>query len=523
MTDKALRAIIWVAVSKSEQATADKISLPEQDRLIREHCTQHGYRIVDKLSVPGYSRSESDIITMLEDYAQQGIFAYHKLREHWQKRDFDVLIAFDSSRLARSMTLYAWVIENTIRAGAKIFLIQGGELNESNVDFQIALGGIAATAGLRRLVKMTEAGMRGRMDRGLSMNSVPNTHRLVYDEFTGNALRLEVKEELRRLFDDAAQLVLAGIGWGQFPLKLKALGHLNPNTNRPYAFSFFHKLFHNPYTWGASARKFLNKYGIWAFDESVPLPEGVEVNRHPNPPIPPVYVGKIAEDLKAELQRRADIIRGRASPERTYKFTGLLICQECGRRITVSLSKARKDRKVLWVYWACPNYLTRTKTTTPCSQAFSLHEDQLQAQIDAFFERMRALKKFDVAEMIRLPENSVDGQIAAIDKDIQKTRKQLDTLIIRQSKASEAAQERYQVQIDALAEHLQLLEDQRLELQAKTESPESAQIRQQGFAEITDLGDNFWSQDARVINQSLHRALGKHRFVVLNGQIIDVK
>ncbi len=118
------RAIIWCAVSSQAQIGEDEISLPQQESEARTFAADQGYQVVDLLTVPGFSRRESDVITALDEFAAQGIFAYHKLREHWQRRDFDCLIAFNHSRLGRSSTLHSYVIENTILAGARVYLLQ---------------------------------------------------------------------------------------------------------------------------------------------------------------------------------------------------------------------------------------------------------------------------------------------------------------------------------------------------------------------------------------------------------------
>src|SRR5690242_19296865 len=117
--DKPLRAIIWTSVSSRPQMSEDNVSLEEQARLCNEWCANNGYSVVDRLTVPGYSRYESDLFDLMEDYSQQGIWAYHRVREHWKKRDFDVLVCYHDSRFARSATAYNWVGENVIRSGAR--------------------------------------------------------------------------------------------------------------------------------------------------------------------------------------------------------------------------------------------------------------------------------------------------------------------------------------------------------------------------------------------------------------------
>jgi hypothetical protein len=80
------RAIIFLAVSSQAQVGEDEISLPQQEAEARAFAAAQGLEVVDTLVVPGFSRRESDVITALDEFAAQGIFAYHRLRDHWQRR-----------------------------------------------------------------------------------------------------------------------------------------------------------------------------------------------------------------------------------------------------------------------------------------------------------------------------------------------------------------------------------------------------------------------------------------------------
>jgi hypothetical protein len=61
------------------------------------------------------------------------------------------------------------------------------------------------------------------------------------------------------------------------------------------------------------------------YDESVLLSEGAIVFRNTHLA---VWTGELAEQIKAELVRRSDIVRGKAEPRFTKNFTGLVICSE---------------------------------------------------------------------------------------------------------------------------------------------------------------------------------------------------
>jgi hypothetical protein len=84
-----LRVGLWLAVSSEAQAKEDKISLQEQERVGREWvAAQPNAQIVKVFHWDGYSRSETDVLTAYEDFATQGRYEYHELRQMWQAHGF---------------------------------------------------------------------------------------------------------------------------------------------------------------------------------------------------------------------------------------------------------------------------------------------------------------------------------------------------------------------------------------------------------------------------------------------------
>jgi hypothetical protein len=76
--------------------------------------------------VPGHSRRYIDFHVLASDAAQGGIDAFYRLRQHWEARDFDVLIVRDGERFACTQALHAYVVERTITVGARIYSLQDG-------------------------------------------------------------------------------------------------------------------------------------------------------------------------------------------------------------------------------------------------------------------------------------------------------------------------------------------------------------------------------------------------------------
>src|SRR5690349_8299170 len=105
------RAVIWVAVSSAKQAEEDKISLGYQEQEARAWCADKGYEVLEVLAVRGHSRSDPNIVRMLEEYDAKGVTAYARLQTLWETKGFDALVAYSSDRFGRSSTLINWVIE----------------------------------------------------------------------------------------------------------------------------------------------------------------------------------------------------------------------------------------------------------------------------------------------------------------------------------------------------------------------------------------------------------------------------
>ena len=327
-----LRAISWASVSSLPQAAEDKISIEEQLRLNADWCDNHHAEIVDTLIIPGHSRYESDLIALLEDYAKQGIWAYHQIRQHWQAHDFDVLICYHDSRFGRSSTTYNYVAENVIRAGGRIYRINGGWLDAGNMQFGLALGSIAATSGVNQLVRGRKMGMKRRAQRGLPTSSgVPMTHVLIRDDL-GKAVKLVVDESKRRMWNDLYHLyVERRTAHRQLEkVMFSEFGHA-ADTGLAYNINRFYALLTNPTTHGHMAQHYRHdknfaSIGPWIFKEGYPIPAEVTINYNTHEA---VWTGEQFERVFEEFQRRQSLVT-RSGGDQAHEFTGLLICGECG-------------------------------------------------------------------------------------------------------------------------------------------------------------------------------------------------
>lgn len=166
-----LRVAVWAAVSTAEQATPDKTSLAEQERLGREFAGAIGGQVVRVYRVPGHSR---DLVLWQE--AEQAMPAYAQLREDAERRAFDVLHATDPDRLGRDPALSAQVISLIERSGAEIYLASAPHIvghKSAGTRYVYAIQSVRAGEDQAIRKRRHQYGMRARVKRGLPATNWP--------------------------------------------------------------------------------------------------------------------------------------------------------------------------------------------------------------------------------------------------------------------------------------------------------------------------------------------------------------
>lgn len=375
------RCLIWCAVSSRAQNEPDKISLPQQEADLRALAQQHNWQVVEVILVPGHSRRYIDFHELADDAAREGIDAFYGLKQHWEKRDFDVLIVRDGERFARTQALHAYIAERTIAIGARIYSLQDGWIDEQNYRMWIAMAGYKAAGDIDRMVRSTRQAMTARAERGLPTSSrIPLSHRLIRDPKTGKGLYLEVNEDKRRLWNDLAELILEGVAWEKIEIELyERFGHVNEDGEKYYA-NFMYRLVMKPVFWGHIARWHNNsqskngfKYGRWIYNDSEAVPDGTLIFRNTHPC---VWNDELANRVRQELDRRSWYIRGKVVPAYTHGLSGLAVCGECGNFMSTFVSKGYRG-----LY--CPATKGRT-FYTPCNSRGLTNERQLIARMNEF-------------------------------------------------------------------------------------------------------------------------------------------
>lgn len=505
-----VRAVLWCAVSTKDQTKEDKYSLPVQEADARSLCVENGWRVVEPiLRVPGHSRYYIDIHKCAADMAASGIFALNDLIQLWETkpRPFDVLICRDFTRFARRAAMLTYIVEATLDMGAVIYSMTDGWVTDENSSIVVALAGFKTKKDISDLRQRREVGMNSRIDRGLGSSVIPMSHQLIFDD-RGKPSHIDLNHHLDRLWGDFAELFLAGTAWTEIPAKLYTDYHHRPGRGKIFSQATFYRLLYNPVFWGHAALNYSGKTGPWCYDESLPVPDGVKVNRNTHPP---VYAGELGELVKAELRRRENI-QGRAKPDGAYMFTGLVVCAECGYTIAAHTSKGH-------IYWQC---FTRWRKfpLRPCGKTTPITNEDLTAQIQVTVTNFAAHHRETGDLSLDGHTNDRERQLQALRGEIASVEQEIGVLIEKQISAPPAVSGVYTQKIQERGDHLQNLKDRLTHLLQTAESPHQLAIRKTALELI--LSSDFWTLDPKVIHQTLAAWLQKYRFYVRDGEIIGL-
>lgn len=518
-----LRGVVWSGVSTKAQANDDKYSLSFQESAGREFFRKENIRLVDVLVVKGHSRRYVDIHECSRDMSAEGITAFTQLLYLWDRQAFDVLWCLDGDRFARTQTLFAYVVERTIDLGARIFSMKDGWVDQNNYRMWIAMGGYKAADNVDRLVSARNLGMEKVAAKGLPTSGhVLTSHKLLRDDKTGKATKLVFDESQRQLWNDVARLLVAGTPYEGLELALyEQFGHVDPKTGKPYASQYFYRLLHNPLFWGHNARHYHGlTWSDWPYDLSQQPPTGVSLwpNTHEA-----VYTGQQAEQVIAEMKRRKFFYQGKAKPDSTHRFSGLLVCGSCGYTLTVGVG--RKDEPEIPLekrsYWSCRAGSSRRKHLFPCPKYQSIREDKVIAFLTPILHE--ALVHPAPDQLFNRTVDNQAGQIRQLEKDIAKLKDETARIVRKQSKAGDDVQDVYEEEISKNNDRLNVLKTRLYELLKQDTSVTESQVRQEALRELRVLEvANLWNQPSTYINQLLHKVCGSARLKVADHMIVDI-
>jgi DNA invertase Pin-like site-specific DNA recombinase len=516
------RAVIWVAVSSQRQAKDDKISLPYQEEKAREWCTANGYDVIEVLSVEGHSRSDPNLVRLLELYEKKGVTAYARLQELWAAQNsFDVLVAYSMDRLGRSGALIHWVIETCYYEGRQVCLTDGGGLlDPQNYRMQALLGTAQATMPMDALKDKARVAKEKMESEGLITGAWPASHKPIYDPDTGKIISVVVNEDNRILYETAVQLLIDGLSWANIGVELFRRGFVNEE-GKPYGSSSMRTMLLNGWLFGHNIRGHRvllrdRPRGRWLFDEGEVPPDGVRMYRNTIPPL--FHEGHpLLEPFKAELRRRFQI-RGRASTKSAHRFSRLILCDECVWLMSVQ-TRGKKSGGARWGY-----FCGRAKNDTPihrrCTQRKTINNKIIQPFVQKQLERFIRTGQFVVN-----PQPEAQTQTERLAERMKRLSDQIDRLIEEQSFAPEGLRERYRARIESAGNEMAQCEADMRQMASRTAAAVRIQQNQAqaiDFIKSIDL-EAFWQMPDPEINRWLLRFFGDMRIAVREGEIVSLK
>lgn len=522
-------AYIFIAVSSQPQAAEDKISLAEQERACREMATRHGRRVVKVLSLPGYSRNYITLDDAIRDMQalRPPITTYRELRELIDSPAPFALYAYTGNRLGRTLTLVSEIMLRLIQARKKLFLVTGGEVTEDTVTNAAAMYGFEAQFGIRKLVGDRRRTMDKYTSIGIPNSSkLPMTHMRVRND-RGKTIGIAINPAMRRFLDDLATLLLEGVSWTQMGNELKnRFGHVG-RAGRAHDPNMAIRLFYNPILWGNMARHHSYRRGLWVFDSSEPVPEGVIVHygviRDSSGKLVEAWPGELGEQVKAELRRRHFTQAGSQQPKRAYRFAGLILCGNCGH--VMRAVPGREKGVVKRINYYCMRSRLKEPRGTGCPNRRILRESTAKHAFEQVLQNWIDRQNPDQF-IVDQDEESVrlEQRRATLTHEIEKAGVQIARLIALQLEAPASSQADYQLMIGQKSESRELMQRELAQLaQAVEESPDVIQRRRNYYEELRHNGiGSVWKNDNYSINQELHSIMGSRRLIAIGDEIVGL-
>lgn len=522
------RFLLWGAVSSGKQDTPDKYSI--DDQLAMGHALVKRYNgvVVDELVVHGFSRdfhTLADVITAADDKNRE-IIAFRRLKEHIDRRTFDVFVCYDADRFGRKSSLVHEVIGRiTEDVGAVIYtLFDNFIMDDENSGVVGMIKAFKAQQDIKRLKEYREKGMDKRAQDGRSTTPrLPLFHRRIRDEVTGKEVAVVVDESYRPLWNDLAEVLLRGIAWDHVEQVLSAeYGHNNTD-GKPYRAEFMRELVLNPSFWGHAAKNVhklgkqsVRRRGPWIWDETVPPPEHVTIYYNRRQPVYGGDYAELGERVKVELWRRYQLY-GKATPHSTFRFHGLLVCDEC----SYSLNKSVSARSPNNVYMRCETRYRPHIRPLGCTTTRMIRASVIQVFFEEELQRYMEGLPSAIFGAVSKGE-ALTRQLEAAKQEHQKTKAQMTTLIQELSTAPEAAKMYFRNEINKLAQQVEHQERSitsldRQENSLRTINNAEAHVR----SKLRGKSEGWlWNQPDIEIHQTLSALLGDKQVVVSHGEIV---
>lgn len=517
------RVLTWSAVSSKKQAADDKFSIPDQIAMGRAVCARLGGTLVDELVVGGFSRDYRTLAKVVAATDDNDMDAFRKLHHYIETKAFDVFVCLDADRFGRKASLLLEIIDlitNEMKADL-ITYIDNVTMDDENSLTVGLLKAYKAQMDVRRMTENYRKGMNVRAGDGRSTSStLPPYHLRVRDD-KGKEIKIIVNEDMRQVWTDVAALILERVGWDMMEQELfDRFGH-GKNGGR-YPTGTLYSWVLNPGFWGHTGRnwkkhgnRFTKRGGPWIWDSTLPAPDDVQMHRDVKPA---VYSGEwteLGERVKAELLRRYRRA-GKASVRNTFRYHGLLVCEECGYTMNKANGKLPHQ-----VYVGCQTKSRQDSRPVNCTQTRYIRADEVQDYCDRQLKREVAGEPNDLFE-VQHSAASIEKQIAGTQRSRDKNTNRVQSLVQELADAPSSVRDVYRQQIAAYSLDIERDDARLVQLQRALGGQRHLQSDQaRVIADLRERGvDWLWQQPDGVIHQYLSAALGDSQLVVKDGEII---
>lgn len=260
-----------------------------------------------------------------------------------------------------------------------------------------------------------------------------------------------------------------------------------------------------------------NHFGAWRWDETVAPPDGVSVYYHRRPAVYSGQWAALGEEVQRELWRRYRL-RGKATAQNSFRFHGLLVCDECG----YSLNRLRSSVNA-HVYMRCETHWRQVARAGDCDNRKYIHVDKIQAYFD---EQIRAQLDGLPSELFDNVTNLEPIQQAIRDEEMKvaTSERQLQTLVSGYASAPLAALPTFQREIDNISAELSRAQHSLTVWRRQLVEVRVVQASQLSTLErLREMGVSWlWEQADTIIHQHLSSILVDHQLVMRDGEIIGV-
>jgi hypothetical protein len=531
-TDAPLRIIKLIRVSGERQADIDKASIPEQHARLDAFIEQEGGILVDTIVTPGFSASYFTYLEFAQAARDEGGYTdAMRMFAHWERGDFDVLAVFDGTRFGRMKSIYAEVVGRTIKAGARLWDSLYGWVDERNADMYALVGGFSSESEVKKLQERGRIGKNRRFnDNRPTSSRMPLSHQPVRDE-RFRVVSAELNPQYTHLIADLAAALLGDytplpgevegrrISYRKLGDHLFARGHSNI-LGEPYAQKVLYNLLHNPMFWGHNARgygsaKHGRRFGAWAYDENTPPPANIEITYDV---FPAALEGELADRVKQELERRREIARGRAETATSNPFSGLVVCNACGYRMSYHRTQEGNE------YYTCQ----RRKQGEPTDCDASVRYVPIAVIRDWVNARLRYMRENVDPDGLssRVAVDDPTTRITRLERKIEALETRAAKLILQRTDTPDNLQAQVRQAIELVSAQLKEAEAQLQHERGHLKRARVYSTNKYGaferFMKLDSL-DTFWSLEPDQIQTTLYDLLAGRVIVITDGDVTGTK